>query len=58
MKDFQCGNCGQIIEASQGVSKPLNCPRRGAPATMIHRLNEGSFGGKRGGGPPGQGSPQ
>jgi DNA-directed RNA polymerase subunit RPC12/RpoP len=57
MKLFQCSNCGQIIEVPQGVLKPNNCPRCGAPAMMIHRLNKGPPGGRkgsRGGGPPWQ----
>jgi ribosomal protein S27AE len=60
MKRFQCGNCGQIIEVPQGTPKPINCPRCGAPAMMIHRLNKGSPGGRRGGrggGPPWQRTP-
>jgi len=54
MKHFQCGNCGQIIEVPQGVPKPANCPRCGAPTMMIHRLDKGPPGGRRrrGGGPP------
>jgi len=43
MKHFQCGNCGQIIEVPQGVPKPANCPRCGAPAMMIHRLTRVSL---------------
>ncbi|MDH5754319.1 MAG: hypothetical protein OEY95_03815 [Candidatus Bathyarchaeota archaeon] len=56
IKRFQCGNCGQIIETPQGVPKPPNCPKCGAPAIMIHRLNKGPPGGRRGrgGGPPWQ----
>jgi ribosomal protein S27AE len=58
IKRFQCGNCGQIIEVPQGIPKPLNCPRCGAPAMMIHRLNKGPPGGRRGRGrgPSWQGS--
>jgi DNA-directed RNA polymerase subunit RPC12/RpoP len=41
MKHFQCVNCGQIIEVPQGCPKPVNCPRCGAPAMMIHRLDKG-----------------
>jgi len=55
MKHFQCVNCGQIIEAPQGYPKPVNCPRCGAPAMMIHRLDKGpsrSRGRCRGGGVP------
>jgi predicted RNA-binding Zn-ribbon protein involved in translation (DUF1610 family) len=57
MKHFQCSNCGQVIEVPQGVPKPLNCPKCGAPATMIHRLDKGPPGGRRGGGPPWQRGP-
>jgi len=57
MKRFQCANCGQIIEVPQGVPKPANCPGCGAPAMMIHRLDKGSLGGRRGGGPPWQRAP-
>ena len=57
MKYFQCGKCGEIIEVPQGVPKPLNCPKCGAPATMIHRLDKGPPGGRRGGGPPWQRGP-
>jgi len=46
MKHFQCGNCGQIIEAPQGVPKPANCPRYGAPVMMIHRLDKDPPGGR------------
>jgi ribosomal protein S27AE len=47
------------MEVPQGVPKPLNCPRCGAPAMMIHRLNK-SPPGKccgRGGGLPWQQTP-
>jgi len=60
MKRFQCANCGQIIEVPQGVSKPANCPRCGAPAMMIHRLDKSPPRGRRGGrggGPPWQRTP-
>ena len=50
MKHFQCVNCGQIIEVPQGYPKPVNCPRCGAPAVMIHRLDKGPSRGRRGGG--------
>jgi len=49
-KRFQCGNCGQIIEVLQGIPKPPSCPRCGAPAFTIHRLDPGPPGGRRGGG--------
>ncbi|MEM2997303.1 MAG: hypothetical protein QXK52_07320 [Candidatus Bathyarchaeia archaeon] len=55
-KRFQCGACGNILEIPQGEPKPPNCPRCGAPGTMIHRLDKGPPGGGRGrgGGPPWQ----
>ncbi|MCS7368877.1 MAG: hypothetical protein NDF57_04145 [archaeon GBS-70-058] len=56
MKRFQCTNCGQIIEVPRGTPKPVKCPKCGASAMMIHRLNKGSPRGRRrrGGGPPEQ----
>jgi NAD-dependent SIR2 family protein deacetylase len=46
MKHFQCSNCGQVIEVPKGVPKPPSCPKCGAPATVIHRLDKGTPGKK------------
>jgi DNA-directed RNA polymerase subunit RPC12/RpoP len=48
IKHFQCAKCGQIIEVPQGVPKPVKCPRCGASAMMIHRLDKGPSKGMRG----------
>ncbi|RLE85170.1 MAG: hypothetical protein DRJ41_01760 [Thermoprotei archaeon] len=47
-KRFQCYNCGQMIEVPQGIPKPPYCPKCGAPAFMIHRVNPGPPEGRRG----------
>ncbi|MCD6470784.1 hypothetical protein J7L29_08330 [Candidatus Bathyarchaeota archaeon] len=52
MKYFQCSVCGYMIAVPQGTPKPNACPRCGAPSAMIHRVNKGPPGGRRGGGPP------
>jgi len=44
-KKFRCFACGNVIEVSQGVPKPLGCPNCGAPAAMIHRIDKGPPGG-------------
>ncbi|MCD6510362.1 MAG: hypothetical protein J7L11_08270 [Thermoprotei archaeon] len=54
-KKFLCTACGYVIEVPYGMPKPTACPRCGAPAMMIHRLDAGGRGrgGRRGrGGPP------
>ena len=52
-KRFQCFACGNVIEVPQGMPKPPACPKCGAPAQMIHRIDKGALGGRRGaGGPP------
>jgi predicted RNA-binding Zn-ribbon protein involved in translation (DUF1610 family) len=52
-KKFRCFACGNVIEVPRGMPKPQACPRCGAPAQMIHRLDKGAPGGRRGaGGPP------
>jgi predicted RNA-binding Zn-ribbon protein involved in translation (DUF1610 family) len=40
-KKFQCGSCGEIIEVPKGIPKPVKCPKCGAAAYMIHRLEPG-----------------
>jgi len=54
MKCFQCGNCGQIIEIPQVVPKP-DFPKGEATAYMIHGLDPGPSGGRRGRGRGGRG---
>jgi DNA-directed RNA polymerase subunit RPC12/RpoP len=51
-KRFRCGNCGETIEVPQGVPKPAECPKCGAQGFMIHRLEPGPPGGRRGRGGP------
>ena len=48
VKLFQCSSCGYMIEVPQGIPKPQICPRCGAPSIMIHRINKGPPGGRRG----------
>lgn len=40
-KKFQCMMCGYIIEVPYGMPKPMRCPRCGAPAQFIHRIDKG-----------------
>lgn len=51
-KRFQCGGCKEIIEVPQGIPKPAKCPKCGAAAYMIHRVEPGPPGGRRGRGNP------
>jgi rRNA maturation endonuclease Nob1 len=51
-KKFRCFACGNVIEVPRGMPKPAICPRCGAPAVAIHRIDRGPPGGRRGGGPP------
>jgi len=45
-KKFQCFACGNVIGVPQGVPKPPACPKCGAPAAMIHRIDKGPPGGR------------
>jgi predicted RNA-binding Zn-ribbon protein involved in translation (DUF1610 family) len=59
-KKFRCFACGNVIDVPQGAPKPSVCPRCGAPATMIHRIDKGPPGGMgagRAGGGRGAGGP-
>jgi len=51
-KRFQCGSCGEIIEVPQGTPKPFKCPKCGAQGFVIHRLEPGPPGGRKGAGGP------
>jgi len=51
-KRFRCFVCGNIIEVPQGMPKPVACFKCGAPAQMIHRVDRGPLGGRRGAGGP------
>lgn len=50
-KRFQCFACGKIIEIPRGTPKPAKCPYCGASQQMIHRIDKGPPGGRRGRGP-------
>jgi len=56
-KKFQCFACGNIVEVPQGVPKPPACSECGAPTAMIHRIDKGPPGGRRGGGRGARNSP-
>ncbi len=52
-KKFRCFACGNVIEVPQGIPKPQICPKCGASAQVIHRIDRGAPGGRRSaGGPP------
>ena len=38
---FRCLNCGYEFEVPFGQPKPMNCPKCGAPANMIVRVDRG-----------------
>ncbi len=38
---FRCLNCGYEFEIPVGQPKPMSCPKCGAPANMIVRVNRG-----------------
>ena len=40
-RKFRCLNCGYEFEVPFGQPKPMNCPRCGAPANMIVRIDRG-----------------
>ncbi|RLG60565.1 hypothetical protein DRN86_02245 [Candidatus Geothermarchaeota archaeon] len=40
-KRFRCGACGHVIEVPYGIPKPVQCPKCGAPAMIIHRVDKG-----------------
>ena len=40
-RKFQCIACGHIFELPHGLPRPINCPKCGAPAHMLHRVDRG-----------------
>jgi len=40
-RKFQCVACGYVFEVPHGLPRPMRCPRCGAPAYMIHRVDRG-----------------
>lgn len=40
-RKFKCSSCSYEIESPYGIPKPQACPKCGAPAQFIHRVDTG-----------------